>query len=200
MLVDINLLPKKEKTFSTTIILFIFLFLLFVGTGSWIGTDYYETSIQLDQKERILEQEKIFVQAQQQKLQKQSKPALSSAPLLEKVEYVRSKEIEAVDLLQHLVALLPERGYFMKYEYKDRSTITIEARFDTLAEASHYLYELTNSRYLTNASIEKMETTNFEELAADEGLNLFEDYLPRYHAQYMIKFNKDNLQDLSGVE
>jgi type IV pilus assembly protein PilN len=199
MLVDINLLPQKEKKSLLTPILFICLILLFLGTGSWIGMDYYETSVQLEQKEQALKQEKKFVQVQQQ-LKKQAEAAKKTTPLLEKVEYVRSKEIEAVALLQHLVAILPERGYFMKYDYKDRSTITIEARFDTLAETSQYLHELTNSRYLTEAKIEKMETTNFEEVAAGEDLTEFEGYLPRYHAQYKIQFNKDHLHDLSGGE
>jgi type IV pilus assembly protein PilN len=199
MLVDINLLPQKEKKSFITPILFICLILLFLGTGSWIGMDYYETSVQLEQKEQALKQEKKIVQVQRQ-LKKQAEAAKKTTPLLEKVEYVRSKEIEAVALLQHLVALLPERGYFMKYDYKDRSTITIEARFDTLAETSQYLHELTNSRYLTEAKIEKMETTNFEEVAAGEDLTEFEGYLPRYHAQYKIQFNKDHLHDLSGGE
>jgi type IV pilus assembly protein PilN len=199
MLVDINLLPQKEKKSFITPILFICLILLFLGTGSWIGMDYYETSVQLEQKEQALKQEKKFVQVQRQ-LKKQAEAAKKTTPLLEKVEYVRSKEIEAVALLQHLVALLPERGYFMKYDYKGRSTITIEARFDTLAETSQYLHELTNSRYLTEAKIEKMETTNFEEVAAGEDLTEFEGYLPRYHAQYKIQFNKDHLHDLSGGE
>jgi type IV pilus assembly protein PilN len=200
MLVDINLLPKKEsKPFQTTI-LFISLFVLFIGTGSWIGIDYYLTSSQLEQKKIVLEQEKKLVEVLQQKLQETPEPAISSAPLLQKVEYVRSKDIEAVSLLQHLVALLPERGYFMKYEYKDRSTITIDTQFDTLADTSHYLHELTNTRYLTEASIEKMETSNFEEVAAGEGMTEFEGYLPRYHAQYKIHFNKENLHELSGEE
>lgn len=199
MLVDINLLPKKEKKSFLTPILFLCLILLFLGTGSWIGMDYYKTSAHLDQKKQELEQEKKFVQVQQQ-LKKQAEAAKKTAPLLEKVEYVRSKEIEAVALLQHLVALLPERGYFMKYDYKDRSTIIIEVRFDTLAESSHYLHELTNSLYLTEATIEKMETTNFEETAAEEEVTELAGYLPRYHAQYKIQFNKDHLHDLSGGE
>jgi type IV pilus assembly protein PilN len=199
MLVDINLLPQKEKKSFITPILFICLILLFLGTGSWIGMDYYETSVQLEQKEQALKQEKKIVQVQRQ-LKKQAEAAKKTTPLLEKVEFIRSKGIEAVALLQHLVALLPERGYFMKYDYKDRSTIIIEARFDTLAETSQYLHELTNSRYLTEAKIEKMETTNFEEVAAGEDLTEFEGYLPRYHAQYKIQFNKDHLHDLSGGE
>jgi type IV pilus assembly protein PilN len=199
MLVDINLLPQKEKKSFITPILFICLILLFLGTLSWIGMDYYETSVQLEQKEQALKQEKKIVQVQRQ-LKKQAESAKKTTPLLEKVEFIRSKEIEAVALLQHLVALLPERGYFMKYDYKDRSTIIIEARFDTLAETSQYLHELTNSRYLTEAKIEKMETTNFEEVAAGEDLTEFEGYLPRYHAQYKIQFNKDHLHDLSGGE
>jgi type IV pilus assembly protein PilN len=200
MLVDINLLPRKEKKSFLSPILFICLSLLFLGTAYWIGMDYYETSVQLDQKEKALEQEKKLVQVQQQQLQKQSEPKISSGPLLEKVEYVRSKEIEAVGLLQQLVALLPERGYFMKYEYKDRSTITIDTQFDTLADTSHYLHELTNTRYLTEAKIVKMETTNFEEVADGEDTTEFEGYLPRYHAQYEIQFKKENLHELSGEE
>ncbi|MBH0164025.1 hypothetical protein IHV12_03815 [Fictibacillus sp. 7GRE50] len=83
---------------------------------------------------------------------------------------------------------------------KDRSTISIEARFDTLEETSHYLYELTNSKYLTQASIESMETTNFEELAAGEDMTSFEGFLPRYHAQYKLKFNHELIKELKGED
>ncbi len=200
MLVDINLLPQKEKKSLQSQVLIIILFILFVGATSWIGIDYYLTSSELAQKETALEQEKKLVEVQQQQLQGQNKNQTTIVPLMEKIDYVRAKDIEAVALLQHIVALLPERGYFLKYEYKDRSTISIEARFDTLEETSHYLYELTNSKYLTQASIESMETTNFEELAAGEDMTQFEGFLPRYHAQYKLKFNHELIKELKGED
>lgn len=200
MLVDINLLPKKETRSFQTTILIICLFILFIGTASWIGIDYYLASSQLEQKKIVLEQEKRLVEVQQQKLQETSEPALSAEPLLQKVEYIRSKDIEAVDLLQHLVALLPDRGYFIKYEYQDRSTIIIDTQFDTIYDTSHYLHELTNTRFLTEASIEKVETFNFEETDDGEDMTEFDGYLPRYRAQYKVQFNKENLHELSGVE
>ncbi|ANX13687.1 hypothetical protein ABE41_016890 [Fictibacillus arsenicus] len=62
------------------------------------------------------------------------------------------------------------------------------------------MHELTNSRYLTEAKIENMETTNFEEVAEGEDLTELNGYLPRYRAQYKIQFNKDHLHDLAGGE
>jgi type IV pilus assembly protein PilN len=86
----------------------------------------------------------------------------------------------------------------MRYEYKDRTSIIIEAQFDTLAETSHYLHELTNSPYLMEASIEKMETSNFEEINDGEDMTAFEDILPLYRSQYKIEFRKEKIQELKG--
>jgi type IV pilus assembly protein PilN len=199
MLVDINLLPVKEKKSLTITILLIAAAVILLGSVTWMGLDYYVSTTTLQEKERILDQEKLLVQTHIKK-QQQTGAVIQSAPLAEKVAYIRDKEIAASHLLQHLVALLPERGFFMKYEYKDRNSIIIDAQFDTLAETSHYLYELTNSPYLIEASIEKMETTNFEEINEGEDMTAFEDYLPRYRTQYKIKFEKEKIQELIGED
>lgn len=198
MLVDINLLPVKEqKPFKTTILLIVAIAML-LGSGTWLGLDYYVSTGELQEKERLLEQEKLLVQTQLKN--QQSGPVVESAPLAEKIEYIRGKKIAATDLLQHLVALLPERGFFMKYEYKDKKTILVEAQFDTLAETSHYLYELTNSPYLATATIEKMETTNFEEINEGEDMTAMRNILPRYRSLYKIEFEKDKILELKGEE
>ncbi|WNB92735.1 PilN domain-containing protein [Bacillus sp. NEB1478] len=197
MLVDINLLPKKEEKSFQTMLVLIAATALFLGLFTWLGLSYYVNTGTLHEKEQLLQQEKKLVEA---KMQNQTTPAISASPLVEKVKYIRSKNIAAADLLQHLVGLLPERGFFIKYEYKEKSTITIEAQFDTLDETSQYLHELTNSPYLTEASIEKMETTNIEEVEEGQDLTAFENILPRYRGQYKIKFNKDQLTELKGEE
>jgi type IV pilus assembly protein PilN len=199
MLVDINLLPVKEQKSLKTTILLIAAVTMLLGSGTWLGLDYYVSTGELQEKERLLEQEKLLVQTQL-KNQQQSGPIVESAPLAEKIEYIRGKKIAATDLLQHLVALLPERGFFMKYEYKDKKTVLVEAQFDTLAETSHYLYELTNSPYLAAATIEKMETTNFEEINEGEDMTALEDYLPRYRSLYKIEFEREKILELKGEE
>ncbi|MBH0169378.1 PilN domain-containing protein [Fictibacillus sp. 18YEL24] len=199
MLVDINLLPVKESKSLKTTILFIVAVTLLLGSATWIGLDYYVNSGKLQEKERILAQEKLLVQEQLKK-QQEAVPQVGSEPLAEKIDYIRDKKIAATDLLQHLVALLPERGYFINYEYKDKRTILVEAQFDTLAETSNYLYELTNSPYLAAASIEKMETTNFEEINEGEDMTAMADYLPRYRSLYKIEFEKDKILELKGEE
>ncbi|MDR7073136.1 PilN domain-containing protein [Fictibacillus barbaricus] len=197
ILVDINLLPKKEEKSFQSMMILIAAATLFLGLTTWIGLSYYVNSSTLQEKKQLLQQEKKLVEV---KMQSQTTPVISASPLVEKIEYIRGKDIAAAELLQHLVALLPERGFFMKYEYKDKSTITVEAQFDTLDESSQYLYELTNSPYLTEASIEKMETTNLDEVEEGKDMSVFENILPRYSSQYKIKFNKDKLVELKGEE
>ncbi|MED1862410.1 hypothetical protein P4V41_02890 [Fictibacillus nanhaiensis] len=199
MLVDINLLPVKEKKSLTSAILIIALVTMMIGSFTWIGLDYYVSTSTLQEKESILQQEKLLVQTEQKK-QDQLNLVIDSAPLVEKIEYIRGKKIAAKDLLNHLVALLPERGYFMKYEYKDRTSIVIEAQFDTLADTTHYLHELTNSPFLASASIENMETTNFEEVEEGKDMTAFENILPRYRGQYKIEFQKEKILELKGEE
>lgn len=197
MLVDINLLPLKETKSLKSTILIIAVVTFLLGSATWLGLDYYVSENTLQEKERLLEQEKLLVQTKM-KNQDQSTAITDFAPLVEKVEYIRGKEIAATDLLQHLVALLPERGFFIKYEYKDRNSIKVEVQFDTLAETSNYLHELTNSPYIKEASIDKMQTTNFEEVNEGEDLTAFENILPRYRAQYIIGFQKEKIKELKG--
>ncbi|RZT21588.1 PilN domain-containing protein [Fictibacillus sp. BK138] len=196
MLVDINLLPVKEAKSLRSTILIIAAVTFLLGSATWLGLDYYVSANTLQEKERLLEQEKLLVQTKMKNREQSTVTDIS--PLVEKVEYIRGKEIAATDLLQHLVALLPERGFFIKYEYKDRTSIMVEAQFDTLAETSNYLHELTNSPYIKEASIDKMQTTNFEEVNEGEDLTAFENILPRYRAQYIIGFQKEKIKELKG--
>jgi type IV pilus assembly protein PilN len=199
MLVDINLLPVKEKKSLTSEILIIAIVTVMLGSFTWIGIDYYVSTSTLQEKESILQQEKLLFQTEQKK-QDQLNQVIDSAPLVEKIEYIHGKKIAAKDLLNHLVALLPERGYFMKYEYRDRTSIVIEAQFDTLADTTHYLHELTNSPFLAQASIENMETTNFEEVEEGKDMTAFENILPRYRGQYKVEFQKEKILELKGEE
>jgi type IV pilus assembly protein PilN len=47
------------------------------------------------------------------------------------------------------------------------------------------------------ASIEKMETSNFEEINDGEDMTAFEDIL-FYRSQYKIEFQKEKIQELKG--
>ncbi|MFC0187373.1 PilN domain-containing protein [Fictibacillus aquaticus] len=199
MLVDINLLPQKEvQGFKSTLIIIAAAALL-LSAATWLGVDYMISTEKLKEKENQLQQETKLVEMQQQKTQTASQ-AVTTAPLQEKVDYIRSKDIAAAGFLQHLVALLPERGYFMKYEYTDGNTVVINARFDTLAESAQYMHELENSPYIKSAAAEKMETSNFEEIEAGEDMSAFEEFLPRYQMLYKIEFDRETIKELMGEE
>ncbi|MFC7373004.1 PilN domain-containing protein [Fictibacillus iocasae] len=195
MLVDINLLPQQKQKSLSFVVTVIAAAIIILGSGTYLGLDYYVTQGELAEKKTELQQQSKLIELLQQKQEPDA--STSAEPIEEKVAYIRSKDIEAAGLLQHLTSLLPERGYFLNYEYSEGTTITLNVQFDSMAQSAEYLHQLTSSPYLFNVTLEKMETTNLEEVEAGEDMSAFEELLPRYKGQYKMELQRENLKELT---
>ncbi|MCQ6266440.1 hypothetical protein M1K46_12325 [Fictibacillus sp. WQ 8-8] len=190
MLVDINLLPRKERSsFSCKLLPMGVLAILLVGS-IWLGVDYYLAKQEVNQTRNDLKQEKQRADIQKQNA-KSTKPA-ASAPLQEKIDYIKGIEIPAAELLQHLVSFLPERGYFITYKYDGGKDISIAVQFDTLPDSAQYLHELSSSPNFTDAELEKVESKKLE----TDDLKGEKNVLPRYLATYKLTLNEAAFKDL----
>ncbi len=63
----------------------------------------------------------------------------SGQTLQEYVDWLDGVQFSTVKLLDDLVARLPERGYFMNYEFDGNETVTLTVQFDQMKEVSQYL-------------------------------------------------------------
>ncbi|UZJ80420.1 PilN domain-containing protein [Fictibacillus sp. KU28468] len=191
MLVDINLLPRKERTtFSSKLLSIGVLALLLLGS-IWLGVDYYLAKQEVNQTRNDLKQEKQMADIQKQNAIS-TNPAVASAPLQEKIDYIKGMEIPAAELLQHLVSFLPERGYFITYKYDGGKDISIAVQFDTLPDSAQYLHELSTSPNFTDAELEKVESKKLE----TDDLKGEKNILPRYLATYKLTLNEAAFKDL----
>ncbi len=186
MLVEINLLPQKQKKsififLIAGIVLFTFLVLFAIGYFIYDNKQQslknVESELELTVSLREIEEKKLT----------ESKEVDSFSQLMTKIDWITKQKISLVFLLNHLVSLLPERGYFMNYQASDEGTVTINVQFDTPREAANYLHELNQSPYIAKASLESLSTqeVNDEEMS-DERFR----YLPRYIANFNIEINR----------
>lgn len=182
MLVEINLLPKKErKSMLALVISVLVVSLLFFST---VGMFYYYTivkedlnnlNIQLDQKKALRIMHEKTLQSQE--------GSASIEDLENKINWVENQRISTVLLLTSFVERLPERGFFMDYQFNEDGKLSIEVQFDTTRQASNYLYQLTQLPFVIDVEITGIVTDQLEDVA--ENYN----YLPRYFATYEIEID-----------
>lgn len=114
--------------------------------------------------------------------------ASSGQTLQEYVDWLDGVKFSTVTLLDDLVMRLPERGYFMNYDYDGSETVNLTVQFDQMKEVSHYLSELNSSENVLSASVLTVTTADLTE---EEGNSRI---LPRYITEYEIEINKANLR------
>ncbi|MCA1031924.1 hypothetical protein LCL95_12890 [Bacillus timonensis] len=197
MLVDINLLPKKETKNKTTYLVGIIILVLLIGCSAVIYSKYsavktteYKLSKQLNTLKEI--------RGVEEKKYTASEGANSVIQLEKTVLWAEEYFVETVPLIRHLSSLLPERGYIQSFTYVDDGIVTLIVQFDTNKEVAHYLSSISNSSYLSSVKLNTVLTLPFneEEEATNGSQNSLETFLPRYLAQYEIVLNKEELKVL----
>lgn len=191
MLVEINLLPKKEPRNTPLFVLVgVLVLILIIGSGItvWIGQTY-KGKIEAIQKQHTATQELIAVE--QEKIA--NAESLNSLEELKKaVDWAEDYPIKTVPLLRKFTALLPERGFIQTFSYEETGNIVITIQFDTSREASYYLKSMLDSEWIEDASI-KLLTANELTEESDETSSLHtknQEILPRYIAEYEVRLNR----------
>ena len=195
MLVDINLLPQNEKRsrqwlYVVTGIIslgIIALIVLFILAGN-LGKD-------VDALTRQLQSEK---QLRAEKEQNISDFESSDAwvQLEEAVNWVEDHPIDTVPVLDHLVELLPERGFLKDFTYAEDGSIQLSIQFDTSSEAAYYLTHLKDSKYIQDAKLSSLATESVME--NEQAAVNTEPVLPRYIGQYEVILNRDSIKKIEA--
>ncbi|USK69379.1 PilN domain-containing protein [Peribacillus asahii] len=194
MLVDINLLQKKEKKASFFLIFILVGVIVLVAAGvfSW---KMYQTQVAKEkQLETVLSQYK-----EEKVLKEQSLSKAASDNGVERLKaaiaWAEETDTSTSFLLQHITSLLPERGYFMNFSFAEGKTADLSIQFDSSREAAFYLKSLQNSPYIEEAELLSIET---ESISSEEDTVEEENVLPRYMASYRFGVKEKALQEGEG--
>ncbi|MBY0099122.1 PilN domain-containing protein [Mesobacillus maritimus] len=220
MLVEINLLPKKQpRNFKLIgILLGAVLLMLVAGiTLLWQGNSYKNELVALDNQIATTQQ---LVQIQQEKVV--SDQASNSVATLETaVKWASEDPLKTVPIIKHVTALLPKRGFIENISYAESGTVNLTVQFDTSKEAAYYLKTLLDSEWFEavtlssvstsepataeSSSTETQENTDGDEApetSEDENTTDTEpekeveesktntDIVPRYIGQYQLTLNR----------
>ncbi|MFS0780749.1 PilN domain-containing protein [Bacillus sp. 1P06AnD] len=158
MLVEINLLPKKEPKNILFAILIAVVGLFFAAGCVYLywtlnnnqqKVEHLEHQIQSVQQLAVLEQKK---QGEEQK-----KDSLSELQAL--IDWSEKYPVKTVPLIRELVALLPERGFFMAFSYTADGSVQLTVQFDSSSQSAQYLNELLHSKWIADAKLSSLSTS-----------------------------------------
>ncbi|MGG5254892.1 PilN domain-containing protein [Neobacillus sp. SM06] len=153
MLVEINLLPKKEPRkfgFFAAMLIFAVVFLSIAAIYFWqihsTNQQLEKTNKQLALLDKVIETKTIQ--------SSQNKTPNSVNRLKKSIDWVESSKMETVPVLDELTSLLPERGFILSYQSETESdTVKLSVQFDTANDAAYYLNRLNQSKMVAEASI-----------------------------------------------
>lgn len=182
MLVDINLLPEKERERSTLLLAA----LIIIGAAILLWAIFFISSLQLAKSTTQVEGQIVELHAMQEAIKERLQPTNSVSSrdqLATTVAWAESYQFATLPLLREMIELLPERGFFVTYQFTAPHQSTIAVQFDDKQAAAHYLTRLQASSLVATATIASLVA---EELEEDDQRN--ENVLPRYLATYTVDF------------
>ncbi|MGG3894921.1 fimbrial protein [Geobacillus stearothermophilus] len=180
MIVDINLLPRKEPRRAAGAVLAAFavlLLLLGAGGGYWLTE-------RANQRLAVLEGELRQVRAEQAAMEAKGKTTeqqQAEQELAKAVEWANRYPLKTVPLLRALAKQLPERGFIMNFSYAGQKTVTMTVQFDAAEEAAYYLDRLEEVHLVKAVKLTGISASG--ESGGAEG----ETIVPRYIAQYELE-------------
>lgn len=201
MLIDINLLPRKERKSLVALIIILGLLLLFIFGSVFLFINYQSTKSDLDSLKTQLQTTSQLRAIQEQKLAEIN--ATSTVDELKStIEWTEKLPISSVTLLKHLTSLLPDRGFILNINYQDTGTVTLNVQFDTSREAAYYLNELENSDVINKVTLNSLATSGEELEKTNKPVKdvLDKILVPRYLAAYQIELNNEKLKELAKKE
>jgi len=192
MLVEINLLPKREHKKSSQLIIAILIILFFTVSSSiiYIQGNRYNSKIEVIDKQ--IESLQKLNDAQQAKMT-DVEAGNSAVKLQTALKWAEQYPVETVPLMQNIISLLPERGFIQNFEYSDSDSVLITIQYDSTRDTAFYLSSLKQSEWVQQATLLNIKAVTMEEkkVASESGtINNHEKakILPRYSAEYKIIF------------
>ncbi|SDI41370.1 hypothetical protein SAMN04487975_11671 [Planococcus glaciei] len=203
MLVDINLLPQKERDRPAFLIAAITILLLAVIL--WAVFAFMASANEKEQAE--LSAQSVQVAADQAAIREQleAKQGMNEEQQLKvTVDWAESYQFDTLPLLSDLVSKLPQRGFFDSFSYVGLDQALLTVQFDTAREAAFYLAQLKTSELLKSATLDSVTQEEMQEeattTATTAGTTVVvgedEDVVienPRYLATYTLIFVDDRI-------
>lgn len=184
MVVEINLLEQKEKRNILPYIVVVFFSLLLLVIAIFFSVQ----RSQLSQQSEVLDQQIEQLQAEQESY---STPTGGEATdregLRNSLDQLKGTVVPTIPVVEGLVSLLPERGFFESFSLTGTSEVTFNVRFDTIQEAAKYTNTLHQQPFIADVELAGVETD-----VVDETEDLY-DFQPRYIASYYIVLEETTL-------
>src|SRR5690606_29198468 len=141
-------LPQKEEKSRSLLMLYI-LIVLVLAAG--LFSIFYFSSL-TEKKVNTVQQEitatkQLLEQAKMQLADLSQSPAVNQ--LENAVKWAEQNRAKTVPLLQHLTALLPDRGYIKNFSFQLPQTVKLTVQFDTNREAAYFLNNLNEAEWIT---------------------------------------------------
>ncbi|MCM3663834.1 hypothetical protein M3204_05430 [Mesobacillus subterraneus] len=189
MLVEINLLPKKEPKTSALFAITLFLLFLFAIGASLVFWQARINEASLQELDREIEAVQKLNTALQSKITEKENSD-SFAELQSAVIWAEEFTPETVRLLRSLIALLPEQGFIQFFNYQDKGTVKVRIQVESSRDAAYFLSSLKQSEWVRNASVFSIEAVKKDETAKDKDIESAA-VMPAYFAEFEISFNKE---------
>ena len=197
MLVEINLLPRKEKRNSAFILAVSILASFFLIAACLFIWKVYTIDQQASQISRETARTEQITTKQQK-----SVSAFESSDSITKLEtsadWVKKYPIKTVPLLRILTAMLPERGFIQNFAYDEAGTLFLTIQFDTSQEAAYYLARMNGAEWIKEANLKSLsaQDTSTQQTAGSavsdtQNDTEIESYMSRYLGVYEIKLDRE---------
>lgn len=184
MVVEINLLEQKEKRNILPYLVVAFFALLLLVLSIVFNA----------QKSNLVEESsRLDEQISQVKVEQESFATTSGGEGTEReqlnnsLEQLKGTVVPVIPVVEGLVSLLPERGFFESFALTGTSEITVNVRFDTIQEAAKYTNTLLQKSFISDVELAGVDTD-----VVDDTEDLY-DYQPRYIASYYIVLEESTL-------
>ncbi|WP_142827714.1 PilN domain-containing protein [Planococcus soli] len=190
MLVDINLLPQKERDRPAFLIAAISI--LLVAVTIWAVLAFMAGSHTNEQETLVAQSTQVAAEQAAIRTQLEAAQGMNEEQQLKAtVDWAESYQFDTVPLLQELVSMLPERGFFDSFSYTGLDQAILSVQFDTAREAAYYLAQLKASELIESATLDGVAQNELETEEIVEGAVIEEAIIqetPRYLATYTIIF------------
>jgi type IV pilus assembly protein PilN len=199
MLVDINLLPQKERdrpAFLLAAIAILGLAIIIWAVFAFLANANENEASELAAQSTQVASEQTAIREQLEAEQGMNEEQQLKAT----VDWAEGYQFDTLPLLSDLVSKLPERGFFDSFSYVGLDQAQLTVQFDTAREAAFYLAQLKTSELLQSATLDSVTQEELEEAATAEGETAVvveeEDAViqnPRYLATYTLTFVDDRI-------
>ncbi|WP_445490119.1 fimbrial assembly protein [Niallia sp. 03133] len=199
MLVEINLLPKKETKSTAFFVWIIIIGILAIVLAALFYWQMIAQKEAIETTQKRIDTAEQMAEAKRQKLlsyeNSQSVKKLNNA-----ISWAGNQKIDTVYVIQELSKILPDRGFIQELDLEERQQLNLTIQFDTKSEAMYYLNSLLQLNWMEEAILTDSKSTDILENKVSEKIDNDIKVLkqfniePRYFAQYEVILNVSALK------